>query len=254
MIRLRGEEMYKIGLVSVSFRQASVEGIVKLAARAGLECIEWGSDVHAPVGDVEGLQRIAALQKAYNIRCASYGTYFRLGQTPLCELDGYIRAAKILGTTLLRLWCGERGSADYSPTQRAKLVSICRAAAEIAEKQQVTLCVECHHGTLTDTLESALALMTQVNSPCFKMYWQPNQFQSIAQNVRYAEAIAPFTAHLHVFNWQGENRYPLKAGLDAWKRYLSCFDGERTLLLEFMPDDRPESLPNEAAALKELIR
>ena len=39
--------MYKCGLVSVSFRNNTVEEIVKAVKYAGLSCIEWGSDVHA---------------------------------------------------------------------------------------------------------------------------------------------------------------------------------------------------------------
>ena len=37
------------------------------------------------------------------------------------------------------------------------------------------------------------------------------------------------------------------------KRYLTAFTTPRTLLLEFMPDDRLESLPTEAEALRAII-
>ena len=40
--------MYKFGLVSVSFRELGVDEIITAAKNAGLSCIEWCSDVHAP--------------------------------------------------------------------------------------------------------------------------------------------------------------------------------------------------------------
>ena len=43
--------MFRTGLVSVSFRDKTPPEIIKAAAGAGLSCIEWGSDVHAPFSD-----------------------------------------------------------------------------------------------------------------------------------------------------------------------------------------------------------
>ena len=102
------QSKYNPGLVSVSFRDRAPEEILKEMTCAGLTHIEWGSDVHAPCADTARLREIADLQAAYGITCSSYGTYFRLGKTPLSELCAYIAAAKILGTDTLRLWCGTK--------------------------------------------------------------------------------------------------------------------------------------------------
>ena len=103
---------YKLGLVSVSFRALSPERTLSAVKQSGLSCIEWGSDVHAPKDDIKGLEDIARLQKEYGIVCSSYGTYFRLGVIPVKELEDYIKAAGILGTDILRLWCGNKGSQE----------------------------------------------------------------------------------------------------------------------------------------------
>jgi len=42
------------------------------------------------------------------------------------------------------------------------------------------------------------------------------------------------------------------AGKELWEKFIPCFDGKQHFLLEFMPDSRPESLPEEAKALNEL--
>ena len=245
--------MFEAGLVSVSFRKLTPAQIIAAAADTGLKWIEWGSDVHAPREDLARLEQLAGLQKAAGVGCCSYGTYFRLGVHHILELPQYIQAAKILGTNTLRLWCGDRSPAEYTPEDLSNLYAQCRQAAKIAEEAGVVLCMECHNWTLTENAESALNLMQAVDSPAFRMYWQPNQYQSMAENLRYARLLAPYTENIHIFNWRGDEKFPLADALDTWREYLSCFTGHHKLLMEFMPDGRAESLPAEAAALYKLL-
>ena len=243
----------KLGLVSVSFRQLSVLEIIKLIKAEGMSLVEWGSDVHAPIDDIEKLEQIAELQKEYGIKCSSYGTYFKVGTTPIEELESYIKAAKILGTNVLRIWCGDKDSENYSESEKQKLFEECKKLSEIAEQNVVVLCLECHGWTYTNRLSSALEVMEVVNSDSFKMYWQPNQFRSYEENLEYAENIAKYTVNIHVFNWDGEDKFPLIEAKEKWQEYLKKFSGNENLFLEFMPDGKPESLTTEYAALKEIV-
>ena len=244
---------YTLGLVSVSFRQHSPKEILQAMRSAGLSAIEWGSDIHAPCADREKLHQIAALQKQYGILCCSYGTYFRLGETPIEELEAYIDAAEILGTDILRLWCGRKSGAAMTPQERSDLVAICQSAAAIAQARGMKLCMECHKNTFTEKPDDALWLMETVNSPCFRMYWQPFQWQNPKENLENAGKLASCTEHIHVFHWQGNQRLPLADATEQWHGYLKQFTTPRTLLLEFMPDDQITSLPMEANALKTII-
>ena len=239
--------------MSISFRSHAPRHILDAVKAAGLDCIEWGSDVHAPCDDMEKIREIVALQKEYGILCSSYGTYFRLGETPLEQLPQYIKAAKLLGTSTLRLWCGTKSGAGMTDPERAELLAACRRAAQMAEQSGVTLCMECHHGTLTERPEDAVWLMKEVNSPRFGMYWQPFQWQDAEQNVQNAQAIAPYTNCLHVFHWKQDKRFPLSQAVDEWRAYLAQFPMPVTLLLEFMPHDSIEELAAEAAALKSIV-
>ena len=224
------------------------------ARKAGLDVIEWGSDVHAPWGDQGRLLEIVKLQEESGIKCCSYGTYFRIGVTPVAELDGYIHAAKTLGTNILRLWCGNKNSEEYTEEEKTALFAQCKAVADIAQQQGVVLCMECHNGTYTNAKEAALELMYVVNSDHFRMYWQPNQHRTDEENLAYAKALSKFTENLHVFNWRGSEKFPLCGATKLWKEYLSCFDGDRALLLEFMPDGKIETLAREADALREIVK
>ena len=126
-------------------------------------------------------------------------------------------------------------------------------AAEIAKQNGVMLCMECHGGTYTDTLNSALELMQAVNSENFRMYWQPHQNKLVEENLAYATLLAEQTYHIHVFNWKEKEKLPLMEAVAVWKDYLGCFSGTHYLLLEFMPDGLIESLPQEAAALRRIV-
>ena len=245
--------LYTLGLVSVSFRGHTPEEILAEMKACGLSVIEWGSDVHAPADQQETLQKIVKLQAQYGITCSSYGTYFRLGVTPIGELEAYIAAAKLLGTDVLRLWCGAKSGADMTGEECETLLAVCREAAVIAARHRVTLCMECHRKTFTEQVKDALWLMAAVDSPHFKMYWQPFQWQTVAENVENAKAIAPHALHVHVFNWHGNDKLPLGEALADWRAYLQHFSTPRTLLLEFMPNDTLGELKTETAALKNII-
>jgi sugar phosphate isomerase/epimerase len=244
---------YKLGLVSISFRSLSVTEILSAMKKTGLSCVEWGSDVHAPKDDAEKLKAIVKLQKEYGITCSSYGTYFNLGVDNTGELESYVNAAKILGTDILRLWCGDKGSMEYTESERESLLNECEKAAKIAEKHKVKFCLECHNWTYTDTKESALWLVNNVNSPNFLMYWQPNQFFSYDANIDFAIKTSPYSKHIHVFNWKVNLRFSLQESIAEWEKYLSCFEENKTFLLEFMPDNDIKSLPYEVEALKKII-
>lgn len=241
--------MFKTGLVSVSFREHTPREILTAMKNVGLRYIEWGSDVHAPADNGETLAGLAALQREFDIACCSYGTYFRIGQDSPQEIIRYIRAATVLGTRTLRIWAGNRSSEDCTPEEKGRFIEECKRLAAIAEEQAVTLCLECHNGTMTDRADSALELMERVNAQHFRMYWQPNQFCSREVNLAYAEKLADYTDTIHVFNWQGTERFPLSMGIEDWRQYLQRFSGDETLLLEFMPDDLLDSLPAETDAL-----
>jgi len=244
---------YRLGLVSVSFRQHSPKEILEAAKAAGLSCIEWGSDVHAPCDDTARLMEIAELQKERGIVCSSYGTYFCLTETPIEELESYIQAAKILGTNVLRLWCGRKSGKDMADAEKNDLFEVCKRAAEIAKAADVTLCMECHKKTFTENPDDAVRLMEAIHSPHFRTYWQPFQWQEPRENVINATKIANFAEHIHVFNWKGERKLPLADAVGEWREYIKAFSVPRTLLLEFMPEGTLEELTCEADALRSII-
>ena len=241
---------YTYGLVSVSFRKNSPEEILSAMKDADLSVIEWGGDIHAPSDDIQRLNGLSELQKKYGISCSSYGTYFRIGVSEKSEIYAIIKAAGILGTDVIRLWAGNLSSKEVMGELKERFFLECRQLSEIARDNGVKFCLECHNHTYTDDKDAAYELINYVNSPYFKMYWQPNQFKTHDENIACAKLLSPYTANIHVFNWEGKNKYPLIEAKDIWRTYLSQFDTDKTLLLEFMPDDSIYSLKKEADSLR----
>ena len=58
----------KSGLVSVSFRKKGVCELIKAAKESGLEYIEWGGDVHIPMGNVKLARRVRKLMHGAGLK------------------------------------------------------------------------------------------------------------------------------------------------------------------------------------------
>ena len=82
---------FKLGLCSVTFRKKSAEEVVALAQKAGIEFIEWGSDVH--VKNLADAKKVKALCEDASIKISSYGSYFNSA-----EYDAMIKALNVVMT------------------------------------------------------------------------------------------------------------------------------------------------------------
>ena len=246
--------MFKTGLVTISFRKLTPAQIIVFAAAAGLEALEWGGDVHVPPSDPENARVVAAQTEAAGLTTAAYGSYYRLGtnEDPAAAFAQVVEVACILKAPVIRIWGGTKGSAALSDDEWDKLVEEGRLLVAMAAEKGLTISLECHGGTLTDEYPVSQRYLRAV--PGMTMYWQPNQFKTEEYNMESAQTLAPDVTNLHVFQWSATARHPLSEGIAVWKRYLSAFDSaDHYLLLEFMHDDRPESLSETADALREII-
>lgn len=245
--------MWTTGLVTVSFRPLSPQQVATLAAGAGLAALEWGGDVHVPPNDPENARKTAALTADAGLKTAAYGSYYRLGteKDPKEAFARVLETACLLDAPVIRLWGGRKGSKELTEAEWAALAAEGRTLTEMARAVGRTLSLECHVGTLTDDYMSALRFLHDV--PDMTMYWQPNQFHDEVYNRAAAAALAPVTTNIHVFQWDEHARYPLAEGEALWRDYVRPFTGQdHALLLEFMHDDRPESLPETAKTLRRI--
>ena len=121
----------------------------------------------------------------------------------------------------------------------------------------IIVATECHQGTLTEHYEYALRFFGDVGRDNLKTFWQPNQNHGFEYDILAIKALLPYTVGVHVFNWEGDkpNKYPLSQNAEKWKAYMEILKAkELNYMLEFMPDDKMESLSREAESLDSFIK
>jgi sugar phosphate isomerase/epimerase len=239
------------GLCSVTFRQLTAEQIVEASSAAGLEVIEWGGDVHVPPGDTVRAAEVARATTDAGLAVCSYGSYFRPGVQD--DLEPVLDSAQALGADRVRIWAGGLGSGDASAEHWAFVVSRLQDAAERASVRGITLALEYHSRTLTDTAATTRQLLDEV--PALTTYWQPNVAASDESAIADYIALADRVSAAHVFSWWPEaERLRLHERDALWRGFFAAASASATpprdALLEFVPDDDPAILAAEAATLR----
>lgn len=242
------------GLCSVTFRQLDPPALLDLAARAGLAAVEWGADVHVPVGDLATARDVAARTADAGLTVASYGSYWRA--RPGEDVGDVLATARALGAPRVRVWAGEAGSdatADRAPVVQA-LADAVRRAGDVG----LRIGTESHGGTLTDTTASTRLLLAEVDDlvgrPALTTYWQPTVDASDEEALAELGELADRVSTVHAFSWgPGTHRNPLRAREALWTRALALLEGsdrDHDVLLEFVPGDDPDALEGEARTLR----
>lgn len=250
--------MLTAGLLSVTFRKISPELIIEIAARAELQVIEWGGDIHVVPGALKKAQQIAHLAAASGIRCISYGSYYRAGEANPFDFHTVADTALALGASTVRVWAGARGSVEADDEYRRTVWEDTARICRIAEQKQLTVTFEFHSGTLTDSLPSLHALRQAADSPAFRSGWQPTVNATPQQRRAELQEVLPFLSTMHVFHWLSNGtRLPLADGKPEWMDYLQLATRsgrDIPVMLEFVRNDSVQQLLDDAETLKKMLR
>jgi 3-dehydroshikimate dehydratase len=250
------------GLCSVTLRSLAIREVVEVTAAAGLECIEWGADVHVPPGDMAAAGAARAATAAAGLRVASYGSYYRAGSDDRADFAAVLDSARALRAPRIRIWAGDVSSADATPAQRAAVALAARDAVDQAAPEGMHVAFEFHGGTLSDEAHSALGLLKAVEharpgAGRVQSYWQPPEDVPDHEALAGLQRLRGHVSALHVFSWWPAGtrlRLAERAGLwgsaFAW---LAASDAPVDALLEFVPDDDPALVAEEAGTLTRLL-
>lgn len=245
------------GLTSVTFRDLSVEEIVDLAAKAGLHGIEWGGDIHVPHGDRSAARKAANITSDAGLLVSSYGSYYYVCGVEAIDFTEVVDTAIELGAPGIRVWPGQKGSAEVDESYWSQFVEEARQIGDQALEAGLTVSFEFHRHSLTGTNESALKLLKTIDHPSIKTYWQPPVGETVEYSLEGLSAILPWLTNVHVYKLLPDcTRLPLEDGREDWKTYFKAMEAsgrDHFALLEFVRDDSPEAFMEDAAVLKSLL-
>lgn len=252
--------MIKAGLCSVTFRSKSPKEIIDLAVKAKLHSIEWGSDVHVREGDVTLAEEIRKMTEAAGLEVSSYGSYYRLGMKN--DIIPYLESARALGALEIRVWAGFNPSYYHLFDARQALVSEAKEISRKAAEYGITISTECHANTLTDTPESLIRYMFEVNEPNFRTYWQA--LDHIPDNEQLHSLKTIYTTgkltnlHVYHFDFFGADceQKLLSEAYDKWLDRFMVFKDDvtdRHAMLEFVRGGSEENFFSDSRTLLKLV-
>lgn len=249
------------GLVSVTFRQLQPEEIIALTREAGLRGIMWGGDVHVKADQPALAREIGKMTTDAGLEIEGLGSYYRAGSNqPGQSFERELESALALGAPRIRVWAGIKGSRDATEADRAMVAADLRRCDELARAAGVQVVLEFHDGTLTDTAESAAALLHDLADTKVRLYWQPPNGMPKAEALAGLRLVLPWVDNVHVFHWlirNGEQvRLPLADGAEVWPDYLRTLaeaGGNRWAMMEFVRGDDPAQLLADARQLRQWL-
>ncbi|HEY0256353.1 MAG TPA: TIM barrel protein [Candidatus Methylacidiphilales bacterium] len=231
-----------------------------LVQQAGFQSIEWGGDIHVTAGDVQQAQIVGRQTREAGLHVSAYGSYYRLGrgsaETPAFE--PVLACAKALGAPTIRVWAGTKGADECSPEDRREVIEDALRVAGLAAQEGITISLEYHGGTLTDTRASVRSLMDELAHPKIEFLWQPTNGEAMEPCAERLRDVLPRLRNVHVFHWwpTAADRRPLSEGESRWRTYIDIVrqSGKPAeFLLEFVRNDSPDQFLADAATLRHLI-
>lgn len=252
--------IFRTGLMSVTFRPEPVEAVVRLAVQSGLGRIAWSGDVHVPAGEFKAADRTRQLCLSAGVAIESYGSYWKAEGPGLEEFFTVLETAVRLQAPRIRVWAGSRASGNVNDADRSRIAEQLARAADMAAGCGISLHMEFHLNTLTDTAASATDLLMRVASlravdgfPLHS-YWQPRPGVSDAAALAELHVLEGKMCAFHVFSWDSSaRRLPLAAHRQSWLERLSAVEimgaPQFDLMLEFVANGSPEQLREDAGEL-----
>ncbi|NUP75732.1 MAG: TIM barrel protein [Sinomonas sp.] len=215
-----------------------------------------------PLGDDASAKEARRLTGAAGLGVEAYGSYWRAGTD---DFGPVLWAAILLGASRIRVWAGQTGSRETSAEERSAVARRLASAADRAAAEGISIHLEFHRNTLTDTPESAQGLLDEIDAlrtvakPRVMTYWQPRPGISADSALAEIAMLADRISAFHVFSWEADGtRLPLARHRELWIGWLEQFrelaaaagnGGRHELQLEFVRDASVAAFQEDAREL-----
>ncbi len=247
----------KLGMVSGTFGHLKAEDVIDIAVKNGMDAVEWSAESHVPVGNFEKAEHICRLCEKAGLFISAYGSCYCVGNNsnPEKAFALVLETAKKLGTKNIKVLAGNISSEKADDTVLKSFLDEARLIADISQTNGLKLSFEYKPNTLLDNYISANGLLDRLARDNIYLNWQPNQTTSMIYNIYELKMLLRHINDVYVFYQSAFGKYlPLIEGKDGWQQYLKILkeNSNRTLLLEFMPEDNFDLLKEDFALLKQL--
>lgn len=246
----------KLGFTSTTFRPIkSLEKIVNIAKRSGVDCIEWGGDIH--VTDIESAQKAKNLCENAGIEISSYGSYYKVGCGDDKKWESICRIANTMGAKIIRVWLGEKGSKKTDDEYFEKILNDLIYICEEAEIYGLIVSPECHTNTYNDNTEAFLKIFKEFNekgkTKNFKTYFQ-SKYKKLNCDLRRIEKTIDNIEIVHIsYSEQMREQFFFKKDSEYINKLLKKLKEtgyDKTILLEYTYFSSPSFLIKDIKKLK----
>lgn len=242
---------FRLGLCSVTFRKKSVEQVVEIAKKAGIDAIEWGADVH--VKTIEDARKAKALCDDSKIAISSYGSYVNSADYDENKWDETCRIAKELGASSVRIWLGRKNSEETNEAEYQLLLENTAKMCSIARDYGLDVCPECHDHTFNNNTDAFLKICEDIDEDNFKTYFQSRYFR-MEYDLDRIDRTYPYIRDVHVsYRDLKREQYFRKKNpdyLDILLKKFRAMDFNGTVLIEFVRYDSEKQLVSDAEKIR----
>lgn len=231
--------------------------VLDVVADAGLQCIEWGGDLHVAPGDLRSADLIRRRSGQLGLCVASYGSYYRAGHGSPEEGSAIISTAASLGAPRIRVWCGQNASQDADPQYWVTVADDVKRLADAAAEQEISIAFEYHRNTLCDVPDGARRILRAIDRNNVTTYWQRPEGQSHDAALRDVRDLQDAISGLHVFATDGASgRVALKSWNEFWQVALGIFVANSRIdaMIEFVKGNDPRQVIEDAAVLRSIVQ
>lgn len=251
--------MVRGGLSSVSYRNAAPDAVIAAAKAAGLGGIEWTADTHVPHGDLRCAEKTMMATLRAGLTVSAYGSFFRLGLPgqDAASFGPVLETARRLQAPAIRIWGGTlKGNQTPNPEDLAAEGS---AVADLAAKHGITLCIEPHERSAVPSYAVLERVLSAADHPFLCACWThlPGSGAEPDETAEAARLIGPRISLVHIRNWSpfpeedrrtsGDCR--CAAAIERMAEHNRGSALDRWALIEYLEDDKPETLKRDAESL-----
>ena len=244
----------KTGMTSNTFKEKTIEEVIKIAKKAEIDGIEWGvTGKH--ITDDSSIEEIKKLSEEYGIEIFSMGSYCCMEDYEHCIKT--VSMAKLLGAPIIRVWAGEKSPEECDNEYFELIAENTRKMAGEAKKYGMTISFEYHNHSLTETPESTIKLIKAVGRENVKVHWQPTRSLGTEKNKAELYAVSPYLSGIfHIHNYSPETKYSLIEEIkDSIKIYFEEYkDTDSCVLVEFTKNAEEENFYKDVKTLKEVLK